>query len=277
MSTALDTTTATTIGGIFPVWDEGCKESFSRATNSSKGTRILRCLWNERLALANFLYGSTSIIGGIVSYTAPQAYPDQPNWIVNNIETEGDGILMPGPFGQVAYERSKLTVMYSAPEWNNGSPNQIGEQELDFSSSSIALSSATASFNWADGALEDLPPSMVPVLSYTTVQFCQSVHEVPVLPTQLIISLVDKSNSVAFFGAPAETVVFRGGKSRRKISAGGDLRWSLDYSFEYTPLGDSHASGWNAMYDPVAKHFRPYLLKNGNKLFPPMDLNQLFA
>jgi len=268
-----DLSLAITIDGI-SCYDEGTKEKYAFGTNS-EAERVIRCDWADRVALCRyFLGGSTEITPLAFVYAAGQPYPDITNWLCNGVDVEGEGVMSVGPNGMVAYERAKLTIHYGPPTFNVTDPFLVGDEDLDFSSIAIGLDQTASSFKWSSGANsgKDVPSGQVPAVNLTTVTFNKSRYNVPVLDSALIISLIDHSNSAPLFGAAAETVVFRGARTQRKITATGDKNWDIQHRLEAlcTP-----GATWNKLVD-AANGWQSFTFKDGSKLFPPADLNQLF-
>lgn len=269
-----DLSLAITINGI-NCYDEGTREKYGFGQNS-EAERVIRCDWADRTALARyFIGGSTQITPLAFVYAAGQPYPDITNWLCNGVDVEGEGVQSVGPNGMVAYERAKLTIHYAPPTFNVTDPFLVGDEDIDFSSIAIGLDQTTSSFKWTSGPnnTKDVPAGQVPAVNLTTITFVKSRYNLPVLPESLIVSLIDHSNSTTFFGAPTETVVFKGGRSQRKITATGDKNWDVQYRFEL--LSSASGATWNKLVD-AANGWQSFTLKDGSKLFPPADLNQLF-
>jgi hypothetical protein len=268
----LDTTTAITLGSGHTVWDEGTKEHFGRGGNSGAVRRI-RCAWADRLAIASYLMGGSSEVGGAHLIVSGQSYPDYTAWHVQDVDIEGDGLLSEGAAGMVAYVWAILTVKYAVPKFEPGNVNLIGTEELDFASHAIALMNEDSVFEWTSGANsgDDVPTSAIPAVTFTTVSFDKVRYRVPALPEVLIESLIDKTNNVTMFGATAGTLLFRGARSFREITAAGAQNWTVAYRFEYS------RNGWNKLPDG-ANGWQTFAYKvDGSLLFPQADLSALFA
>jgi hypothetical protein len=215
--------------------------------------------------------GSTSL-GGLPLFAAGQPHPEYAYWLVRTVDCEGEGLPSQGTSGMIAYERACLTVTYGPPDWNNLDPALVGDEELDYSSTAIALGNVSSAFKWTSGANNgnDVPATMVPAINLTTVSFTKTQYRVPVLNSATIMSLIDHVNSTAFFGAAAEKVVYRGARTKREITALGDRNWTVQHRFEFNSLG------WNNLIDG-ANGAQSFTYKGGSKLFPTGNLNSLFS
>lgn len=264
----LDSTTqiTMTVGGTtFHVWDEGTEEEFSRDGSTTKAVRRIRCAWTDRLSLAGLLIGSTTNIAGTTTYVQGAPYPDQNQLVVNKVKIRGDGLMSVGTNGMVAYQRAELLVTYQ-PYWYD--QNGIGAEEITFGSVAVATSQTQSTFKWASG--NSLPPSQAPAIRYSTMEFTES-RQVAVLPKALIASLQDHRNSVPIFGMSANNVLFQGGRSQRTLTVLGAQNWTVSYNFSHIPIG------WHRLWNASTNAYEAFTFKDGSELFPPGDLNQLFA
>jgi hypothetical protein len=277
--TALSTSSAFTLGGIFPVWDDGVKETIDSTGGNLKKTqsvRQLRTLWNLRNSLAVFLVGGSYAISGTPFYSFGQPYPYDPSLVCQKVEMAGDGLtgsLGTGNNQIIAYERAVVKATYVIPEWNFGSPNLTGTQELSFSSSAIALSSTTPSFQWSGSGNNtgSIDPSNVPALQIKTCNFDIARYSVPSINFNTILNTINCVNSGTFYGAAPGQALFVGGRSSRKITAQGAWNWDISFSFQVKASGRI----WNELFGPQG--WQKFTDMNGNPFWPSADFSQLYV
>lgn len=264
----LDDSVAISINGIV-CWDEGEQAHFARGLES-RSTRILRCAWTDRIALVSFLMGGSTSLGGLPLFAAGQPHPEYAYWLVRSVDCDGEGLMSVGASGMIAYERACLKVSYGPPDWNDQDPALVGDEELDFSSTALSMGNGASAFKYTSDNVE-VPVQLYPAINITTVSFRKVRYRLPVLPSALIMSLVDHTNNASFFGAAAGQVIFRGAQSKREITALGDRNWTVSYAFEFSSIG------WDKLARPGATPpFQQIAYKNGDALFPPADLSLLF-
>jgi len=267
----LDASTAITLASGHTVWDEGTEEHFGRGGDSG-ATWTIRTLWAERQAVAAFLLGGSRNVGNVAVVAYGQAYSDNPAWLAQRVTVRGEGLKSVGPNGMIAYEWAVLSVSYSVPKHEPGNAQLVGTEELDFASHAIALDQGNAVFEWASGpnSGEDLPPSALPAVSFTTISFNKVRYRLAALPLVLIESLIDHVNDRTLFGATAGQLLFRGPRSFREITAGGEQNWDVSYRMEFS------RNKWNRLPDG-ANGWQDFAYKSdGSLLFPEGNLNQLF-
>lgn len=282
MMPGLDDSSAITVAG-FRVWDEPgpsaghtgqnyVREVFSRQFEQNRAERILLSKWQDRIGLAIALLGGSISVGGISQGIPPSVYPAVSNWICQRIEISGDGLQSPDPnVNMIAFERARNRVIYGPPQWDPSTTN-TGEIELDFSSGAIAMDQSQSSFKWTDDD-KAISSSIVPVLRQTTVMVSITKYDLAVLPINLIMSLIDCTNSGTFLGASAEQIVFRGARSSKKFTAQGIINWDYTAAFEFNKIG------WNSLWKP-GKGPTPFYYDSGSghqKLFTPQNLQPLIA
>lgn len=266
------------------VWDFSRKERVSQDIHTQGATWIFGCLWADRIPIANALIGGGVAAGGSTVYLNGWPYPDNPAWLCKLVETEpdpqmswpkGEGLSEPGTV-LANFQRAKMTVTFGVPEFQVGTPNNLGEQELDFCSNSVPQTGTTSGLFWADHT--PLPADINIPITYSTIKFTQTIYNRKSLPIALAESLTDHVNSVEFFGGPPGTVIFRGGRSRRKITPKGPMNWDITWSFEFNGsiAGNGTQSGWNKMWKPTVGWSDFFTDAASTKtLFASGDLNQL--
>lgn len=270
-------------GQTFLVWDENRSENFAHSIPTQKATWTFVCLWEDRVRICATILGGSTGIAGTTLFLNGWQYPDNSAWLAQQCTTVGDGLRSQyvitnqqetsTPAALLNFQRARVTVSFGIPDFTVGQPNNLGEQELDFSSNSVPLTQNATSYLWAGGSQngEPLPISMSPVLRYTTVQFTQSRYNVAVLPIQTVITLVDCVNQDVFFGGQAETVLFKGARSTRTITPTGATNWTVTFSFE------ENRNGWNKIYNSKDSQWVPFTRNDGSKLFTPANLNALYT
>jgi hypothetical protein len=275
-----DPNTAITIGGI-QCWDEDTEESFDREATDRSGyaNRTILTAWGDRLRLAQQLLGGTRISSGSngttqTLTTVPAAYPDLIALKAMSFKVGGVGRRVQSSTLQVGYEWSRNVIGYRYPKFSagadqNGDALEIGSEELDFSSSSWAMASDQASFRWTSDS-KDVPASVAPSFKVTTVAFTKEVRGYARLPMATIMDCIDCSNSGSFLGASAEQIIFRGGRSRRRITTAGFENWDCTFFFEF------FKQGWNKLFRP-GTGWADFEKKGGGKFFETRNLGALLT
>ncbi|HZL35842.1 MAG TPA: hypothetical protein VFC78_11070 [Tepidisphaeraceae bacterium] len=264
----LDTSTQIQItvnGTTYNVWDEGRQEIYAhRSDTTQKAVWTLRCAWSDRQAIVRSILGTSSEVGGTPLYVYGWLYPDNHAWVAKTVQVDKDGLPSQDGNGWSAYQRARLTITFGIPEYQS---LNTGSLEVDFSSNADALPGATCFF-WNGNMNDPVERASAPMIAYSTVQFCQSMYNLPKLPMTAILAAYDCVNSTTFAGAAPGLVIFRGGKSRRNVSATGDNMWSIDYSFEH------QRQGWNVKWK-AGFGWTPYTDAAGNPVHASYDLNEL--
>lgn len=268
----LDDSTAITVGPV-RVWDEGSGASLLNREGSSAWWKV-RCLWADQYNLIPFVLGGATNVAGSVQYQLPKRWGDWQSLVATRADVTGDGLLSVGASGTIAYQWAVVKFTFEPPTWATGNPSAIGDDELETCTTGVCLSSDHPSFEYLDGTAIDA--GMVPALELTTVIFNKTRDFVPVLPIDLVSSLVDHVNSVAIFGAPAEFIKFKGARSRRSVFYNGPTQWSVTATFERaSPLT---IGGWNYLPRPSTGTWERFrTIVGGNPLFPLANLGALFA
>lgn len=219
---ALDTTTAITVAGVFPVWDEGASERPSR--KGSTATRRLLTLWELRWQLASALIGQGAGSGLLVSITAAEQYPDAPWLFAHEVDMEGVGKQTEGANGQIAYEWARLTVEHRSLE-ASFSGGISGSLQIDFAADALSVPQDEATFKWESDD-EDVPPEASPQLSIAVAQLTIPQRDLPEIRGRVpnILALFDHVNEDTLFGAPAGHMLYKGCRSiGRVMDPGGSV------------------------------------------------------
>lgn len=268
-------------GQTFNVWDEGRTETFAHAMSPQKATWMCQCLWEDRLGLKNALLGGSVNVTSVTTYSNGWQYPDNPIWRALTVQTEGQGVYAQGITAQQrtgnadtigVYPRAKLTVGFGVPEYNLPTySNNIGEDELDFGVKTFPLPDKNFVLQYNDGT--PCPPGQCRSVQVGVVNFSRNLYNVAVLPETTIQNLINCTNSSPIFGAGAGQIIFKGGRSKHKITPQGNINWDVTFNFCYiTP-----PAGWNSLPQagktPV---WQAVAFTDGSLQFPLKDLNALF-
>lgn len=267
-------------GQPFNVWDCYRTEVVSQKYTEQGVDWTMLCDWKQRYAIANAMIGGGAITGDTTFFYNGWPYPDNPNWLAQKIsmgpdQPQGQALQQTDAPFLSQFQRAKMVVHFGVPPFTSNQ-NNVGEDELDFCSNSTPQTGTTTAFTFVGGGGGDVPGDMNLPITYTTIKYTKTVYNRSGLNLPLIRSLVNHINSSPFLGAPNGTVLFQGGKSRRKITAAGALNWDITFQFEDNSsiLGGTQA-GWNKLWK-AGVGWTPFVIKTlGTNLFPDGDLNQL--
>jgi hypothetical protein len=276
-------------GSSFQIWDNYRTEIVAQDVHQQGATWQFQCLWDERFAIAEALVGGGVAAALLTVFNNGWPYPSNGNWLAKKVTMKPDAaykeaLSEESDDGDLAeFQRALMICEFGIPDYQN-QQNNTGEQELDFCSNSVPQSNQVTSFWWAD-TKKPLPADMNLPITYTTIKFTQTLFNRSYLNIPLFSSLTDHINSVSFGGSPSGTVLFRGGRSRRKITPKGALNWDITLNFEInnTTMNGTQ-SGWNKLWRPantgggVNAGWFPFSVKGdgSQSLFTSADLNQLF-
>lgn len=217
----LDATTAITVAGVTPVWDEGTDEVFSR--KGSSATRRLLTTWDKRIELAAALVGQGTGSGVLLGITAAEPYPDAPWLLAQEVRIEGVGLMSEGPNGQIAYEFARLVVEHRSIEFTFSGLG--GSLQIDFSADSLSVPQNEATFKWKSDD-EDVPPEASPSLSVATAVLTIPQRNLPEIRGRVpnLLALVDHVNDRDLFGATKGHFLYKGCRSiGRVMDPGGSV------------------------------------------------------
>ncbi len=284
----LDISTAIKIPGLpanMPLWDEETSEDFDHKSQSA--TRVMRCLWPNRVFITQLLRGQTT--AGLI-YDPPLAYPDAPWLFVSRVKTKGYEGADPatgqptgrtvGVNGMVAYKYAALVVTYSTLDYL--ADQQLGSLSLDFGVKYVLPpSTGGAVFKYAVTQNDCLEPPPIPV---TMVEFTRTINQVPVLPVQTVMNAAKNPiNSLAFEGADPGLARFAGCKSSRQLDTYGNECWNVTMRFSIQSIP------WDAQINPSpganssgsGDYVEPYeqlvYKSNGQPIIGRSDLNLLLS
>jgi hypothetical protein len=193
----------------------------------------------------------------------------------------------------VGYDYAECEVKYASLPYVEGQP---GEWGIDFSMTELSLSNNTTGSNasssqtmglsanvwqWNGGPNNGqvIDNSQYPSLPIPTVQLTFSQYNAAAIPFPTILSLIGLVNTLPLniasvpasgvapiFSAPAQTLMFAGGRSQRRLNQLGNPTWDITYNFQYNPFG------WNSIINPTDGLFHP--IKN-NAGYTPFLLDGL--
>jgi len=243
------------------------RETFSRQWSENQGERRLMCAWQDRVGVAMGLTGGAAVIGSISAFNSPALYPAVSWWPCQRVECSGHGIQSVDPVnGMIAFQYAKLRVMYGPDDTANLT---AGELSLDFATTAIALDQTTPTYRWSSDHFV-VPPSQAPTLCATTILATLLLLQRPQLNQVVIANLVDQTNSGTFQGFGAGRVIFRGGRSNRRVTVGGVLNYDLSLSFEISGA----AWNWNQLWR-AGTGWATYETAGGAVPFPGADFTPL--
>lgn len=260
-------------GKSFNIWDEGVTEVFAQyKATSQKATWTCRCLWQDRLPLAQAILGGSTNLAGTTIFANGWQYPYNPNWYAQNIQIKGDG------FKQVidgvailGYQRAELTTTFGIPDFSFGSPLDIGDDELEFNCETINLPSEAVSLVYNNVNTDPVPIGQVRSIDVGIIGYNRCRYNMAVLPINTVRRCINAVNTSQIFGGAPGTVKFVGGKSRRKITAAGDKNWDITFSFS------ENINGWNKLWKAGVGFTDVNYIGSADSLFKTADLTQIFA
>jgi len=270
------------VNGIeFSIWDVYRTEIVSQKWQEQGVDWTFLCDWEDRYEIANQMVGGGALTGDTQFFYNGWPYPDNPNWLCQKItmgpdQPQGQALQQEDPPLLSAFQRAKMVAHFGVPPFQPNA-NNVGEDELDFCSNATPQTGTESAFSWDDMSGQDVPADMNLPITYVTIKYTKTIYNRATLNLPLIRSLINSINSVEFLGAEPGTVLFQGGKSRRKITGAGALNWDITLQFEENSsfAGNGTQAGWNKLWKPQVG-WTPFAVKGtGGTLFPLNDLNQL--
>lgn len=272
--------------GAFKAWDEDrgeaegrgpIREVYARDWLTTYADWNILCAWSDRVAIATGLLGYGEIVGGVPRYNIPAKYPDVPSWFAKYVECRGVGLLTVGPNGMSVPQYARMHVRFGPGEWDPASANMIGELELDFAVTPVPLPQSSVSFTWTSDS-SDMAAGAIPAYQQRTILATLTLYNRGTLNQALIGNMLMSVNSGTFEGFAAEQVLFHGARSRRTLTVGGQLNYSLQLNFEILPRS------WNTSWRGIdigntVAGFKAFTIKGtgGQKLYPTADFTALLA
>jgi hypothetical protein len=202
-----------------------------RMRSDGKAQRSLKCLWADRIKLLMLLRGFQVMSGGTYTVIPPALHPSGLPMYATDV-----GISPLGrPTGEDAWEYAKLDVQYTSatPSSDEGAV-EVEDEDLDLSAEMVDLGKDGWSFgdthDDANVKVDKPIQKIVPMLTYTVTQYHRAT-----LPLAAMRGLLGKLNNAAWKGAPANYVMYCGGRAQRKtVALAGNttvLDWTISHKF----------------------------------------------
>lgn len=250
----------------------------------SSATRLVKCLWADRISLIRALT-AVSGINAANQYTFnPQSpYPDAPGTLfISQINVTGEAIggLKVGDNGMVAYKNAVCELIYTSLPYNYGNLN-IESMDYSVEEMSIPTTDGQPAFFYSKGGNPDftapVTSEVIPAIRVSTMTFVIQQFYTPVLPINTVTAIIGQVNGGTFnVQAPQnvsnyatgsfdkETLLFEGAKSNRRIALASDgtSMSDMSFTFRYNP------QGWNNRIKPGGNPIWQRIVdKNGNPPF----------
>jgi hypothetical protein len=246
------------------------------------------CDWDDAVPLANAMMGlnSAAIVGGSINRALPHACPEFSNLYCQAVEIEpAETPLATG--GRPAWTAAIITANYGPFAFSNGAggdgsgdPNNMMSpdgQAYPFVDISITHGTQQISIpNTSYKALGSTKPFGQPLtIRLGTMTVHVQVHSVPYLPFAAISGLLGQINNATFMGMPAESVLFDGATTNKKIDSVGNISMDIGLTFMYRSVS------WNKAPDPSPTAGSDFILittdgtSSGRTLYTKADLRPL--
>ncbi len=265
----LDNTTAITFAGVFPVWDEGIKETYNRDGRTSRAVRTLVCNWNDRHTIVNNISGGAGVVNGFYVYAPSQAYPQAPFLVFNRIDIHGIPIggLSQDALGLAAYKYARILVQYKSLEYDEGT--QVGQWSITYGIEAESLPGSGITL--ADGT----SPSTPALYKHGVADLVFTRHNHASIPFATIFGLAGSINSGPMLGAAAGTILYRGPHSDMRILSTGNYNWNITHLFKW------RAIPWTKVFTTTGANKGTWqaatLTGSAAPLYPSADLSPLFT
>jgi hypothetical protein len=247
------------------------------------------CDWDDAVPLANAMMGvsSAALVGGSINRVLPHQCPEFTNLFCQSVEIEpAEAPLATG--GRPAWTAAIITASYGPFPFNNGAggdasgdPNNMmspdGTNVYPFCDISINLTTQHVSVPGTSFmALGSTKPYGQPItLRIGLANMHVQIHSVPYFPADAILSLAGKVNNGIFLGRPAESILFEGATSNKKIDSVGNISMDIGLTFIYRSVS------WNKAPDVVPAAGADFVLltsdgtSGGRKMYEAADLRPL--
>ena len=112
-----------------------------------------------------------------------------------------------------------------------------------------------------------------------TIEHAMSWDEVAVVPYGAIRASIGCVNNSAFFGAPAETLLFCGASISREVMTDGAQKFKIDYKFTERPIVTASGTfGWNHFYRASEGQWERLKTRpTGEDIYQKVNFAPLFA
>jgi len=275
MPTALIASNTSVKLGPIQIWDEWAKFDLN-VTTPSTGMRSIICNYSDVgnvyfLLRGGAQLGANATGGTEVTYTGLSPFPDATflkfdGAEVTQIAALPDGAFV-GPQNMVNTNYARMLLKFKSLDYVDNV--ETGEISLEYSPGVVSLPANAASYFWDSGSTTPVPASMSFMIPNPETVYTRTRKNVAQLPTTLLASLpAGTINSATFLGAAANTVMFTGARSFRKIILGDTPNWDMTYAFTVRPRD------WNMFLRPDTGAWS-YIYNGGTQLkfFPTGDLN----
>lgn len=244
-----------------------------RGLGSRKG---FLCNWTDRFTVARGLLGlvSTSGVGGSITLTAPLRHPELYNCYCTGVEFEPVGVPSQGTY-QLAFTNCIVWAIYGSMNFTWGSPDPYqnidptrpfiyAEQELDIGTSVVTIPGSKLKFSGGGAMDQDYG------LPIAIVDMKITLHRVPYLPAQAIISKAGAINNATYLGVAAGYLLFNAASNRMVSMSDGTNTQSITYSFSY------RSQPWDYAYDGSQNAWVKVLKASGSDLVTRQSFVGLF-
>lgn len=215
------------------LYDEGVQEHWDRWGRNT-AIRTVLCGWEDRTVLIEAAMGlSTVNSAGQSQANAAIPYPDAPQFLfvdkVDVVGVPGEGGLKVGVNSMVGYKYARCELHYSTLPYDQGDYNVTS---LDYAVEEVSV--PDGGFIWADDSTP-VPAGSFPSLRVVTVTISIEQFNQVQIPSAVVMSLGGKVNSGVFFGQAAETIIFLGARSQRRMALNGLPNQDMTYTFQFNP------------------------------------------
>lgn len=267
------------------------KESIG-ADGRFRATRVIECLWSDRLHLAQELYGSTTLAGNGtgIDVILPAEYPHRAGvfvkqaptiegWPADDCDHDHSGTGW-GTSPVADYQYARITVEYETPLFGT-TPGTGPRVEEDIEGDAEFLTLPSEGLYWdSNGQGNPLKPSEAPGKLIRNIDWIYHVSGLPVLPLATL-TLIGNCNQQAVhsnifgFNFPAETLLYSPPSLKRYFYVGNQSSaWDVVYRFTFKP------TGWNKFYRSAVQPVpQDIFLGTGVRyiVFPLGDFTSLLA
>jgi hypothetical protein len=270
-----------------------CVELFDgyKAGIHSQGGVIVKkywCAWADSFTLANNLLGVSSAlsVAGTITRQMPHACPESPTLKCVDVDVEPAGTPL-ATAGRPAWTDAIVTAQYGVLPFATGELNPTFDpnglmspdgQVYPFASISVDQSAEflavpDSSMKYAGGVAAGTPIHQEVTRRVGTATIGCTLHRVPFLPFDRLLSLSGRINSQPLFGRDANLVLFEGARTRIEVDNLGNAVCEIDLQFKY------REQDWNKVPDPRNATSWIYITDDGttagNKLYTATDLRPL--
>lgn len=262
--------------------------------NGVRGTRVLKCAWEDRFKLAKQLFGYIEVdgdgdaSGGVIR--RPHQFPGFEAATCRGVRIEpfdskiSQDATKPGE-GVASYTYAKLTVSYESRGWDGGASDDEGgpmfTERLEGSVQFIKVPNRKLYWsNTADattGSRDPLDVDSTPGLMVRTFDYKVKLSNLSRLPSA-VWSLAGGVNSSAVSSTrfaktfAIGTLLYAPPQVEVTTDPDGRTLYTMDVAFTYNP------AGWNKFYKPGNTEPQPVYDEGGveMKFYPEVDFTPIF-